>query len=226
MQYVTYSDSGKRRRNEDVILVQELHPNVLFAVIADGMGGYEYGDKAAELTIDNLLTYLTALNRDTYSKSDIENAIKKANLAVKHFNDSISNKSGATLAGVIRNNESTQIFWIGDVQIDLFNGNDLVFKTEPHTLLQDLKKQLKIVPIEMIQKYNHVVTKSISGRREIIDFGYQEFKTSEYDTLIISSDGVYNILDTLLLVTEDIVELNKFLNVNAIDNSSYISITQ
>lgn len=224
MKYITYSHIGKRKSNEDAVLVKELHPNSLFAIIADGMGGYEYGEQAAELIIENLLTYFSALNNNTYSKNDIENAIKKANLAVKHFNDKMAVKSGATIAGAIINNEMTQIFWIGDVQVDLFKGKDLIYKTEPHTLIQDLKKQLEVVPIEMIQKYNHIVTKSISGKREIIDFGYQEFKNTDFDTLIISSDGVHNCINTSQLLELELTEINNYLSLNATDNNSYIKI--
>lgn len=222
MKYITYSHIGKRKSNEDAVLVKELHPNSLFAIIADGMGGYEYGDKAAELIIGNLLTYLNALNNNSYSKNDIENAIKKANLAIKHFNDKKNVKSGATMAGAIINNETTLIFWVGDVQVDLFKGGELVYKTQPHTLIQDLKKQLEVVPIEMIQKYNHVVTKSISGKREVIDFGYQEFKNTDYDILIISSDGVHNCINTSQLLNKVLIEINEILELNAIDNNSYI----
>lgn len=222
MKYITYSHIGKRKSNEDAVLVKELHPNSLFAIIADGMGGYEYGDKAAELIIGNLLTYLSALNNNSYSKNDIENAIKKANLAIKHFNDKKNVKSGATMAGAIINNETTLIFWVGDVQVDLFKGGELVYKTQPHTLIQDLKKQLEVVPIEMIQKYNHVVTKSISGKREVIDFGYQEFKNTDYDILIISSDGVHNCINTSQLLNKVLIEINEILELNAIDNNSYI----
>lgn len=224
MEYITYSHIGKRKSNEDVVLVKELHPNSLFAIIADGMGGYEYGDQVAALIIENLLTYFSALNNNSYAKNDIENAIKKANLAVKHFNDKMAVKSGATMAGVIINNEITQIFWIGDVQVDLFKGNDLVYKTDPHTLIQDLKKQLEVVPIEMIQKYNHIVTRSISGKREIIDYGYEEFKNTDFDTLIISSDGVHNCINTSQLLELELTEINNYLSLNATDNNSYIKI--
>lgn len=224
MEHITYSHIGKRKSNEDAVFVKELHPNSLFAIIADGMGGYEYGEQAAELIIENLLTYFSSLNNNSYSKNDIENAIKKANLAVKHFNDTMAVKSGATMAGAIINNEITQIFWIGDVQVDLFKGNDLVYKTDPHTLIQDLKKQLEVVPIEMIQKYNHIVTRSISGKREIIDYGYQEFKNTDFDTLIISSDGVHNCINTSQLLEFELASINNYLSLNASDNNSYIRI--
>lgn len=190
------------------------------------MGGYKYGEQAAELIIENFLTYFSALNNKTYSKNDIGNAIKKANLAVKHFNDRLTVNSGATIAGVLMNNEIAQIFWIGDVQIDLFKGTELVYKTVSHTLIKELQKQLEVVPIEMIEKYNHIVTKSISGKREVIDFGYQEFKKTDFDTLIISSDGVHNCINTYRLLELELTNINNFLYQHATDNNSYIKITQ
>src|SRR5690606_1807110 len=184
MKYITYSHIGKRNSNEDVVLVKELHPNASLAIIADGMGGYECGDKAAELVVNNLETYLSGLNKSIYTKNDIENALKKSNLAIKHFNEEKNIKSGATIAAAIIYKELTQIFWIGDVQIDIFKDTKLFYRTVSHTLIQDLKKQLDVVSIEMIQKYNHIVTKSISGKREIIDFGYEEISNKDYDSIV------------------------------------------
>lgn len=222
MKYITYSHIGKRNSNEDVVLVKELHPNASLAIIADGMGGYECGDKAAELVVNNLETYLSGLNKSIYTKNDIENALKKSNLAIKHFNEEKNIKSGATIAAAIIYKELTQIFWIGDVQIDIFKDTKLFYRTVSHTLIQDLKKQLDVVSIEMIQKYNHIVTKSISGKREIIDFGYEEISNKDYDSIVISSDGVHNCIDTTRFINSDINILNEFLVQNAIDNNSYI----
>lgn len=76
----------------------------------------------------------------------------------------------------------------------------------------------------MIQKYNHIVTRSISGKREIIDYGYQEFKNTDFDTLIISSDGVHNCINTSQLLEFELASINNYLSLNASDNNSYIRI--
>lgn len=224
MKYTTYSHIGKRKSNEDVVLVKELHPNTRLAIVADGMGGYDCGDKAAELVVNNIDIYLNGLNRNTFTKKDIANALKKSNRAVKHFNETNNIKSGATVAGAIVYKDFIQIFWIGDVQIDLFKDSILLYRTVPHTLIQDLKNQLEVVSIEMIQKYNHIVTKSIAGKREIIDFGYQEFSANDFDSLIISSDGVHNCINTSQLLEFELASINNYLSLNASDNNSYIRI--
>lgn len=224
MNIITYSDIGKRKLNEDVILVKELHPNTIFAIIADGMGGYESGDKAAKLIVENIEIYLRSLNTNVYLRNDIEKAIHNSNQILKQFNEHYNIKSGATIAGAIITERQTIVFWVGDVQIDLLKNNESVFKSEPHTLIQDMKKYLKLVSSEMIKKYKHIVTKSISGKMETIDFGYYELKSHKFDQLIISSDGVHNCIDPSQLVFQYVDELNIFLKEYASDNNSYILI--
>lgn len=99
-----------------------------------------------------------------------------------------------------------------------------MYKSKSHTLSQDLKKQLDVLPVDMIQKYNHIVTKSISGKREISDFGFVNFANSDYTSIVISSDGVHNELDTVLFLNNDLKIINERLLLTAKDNNSYILI--
>ena len=48
MKYTQQSRAGKARENEDRLMVKELSPDTLLAVMADGMGGLDHGEIAAE----------------------------------------------------------------------------------------------------------------------------------------------------------------------------------
>lgn len=211
---------GNRKNNEDVIWISNLHPHYSLYLIADGMGGYNNGDVAANLVVENISTFVNAHN--DYSKITIANAIKKANLAVKSFNEESGSKSGATIAGVLIDENCYHLFWIGDVQIDVFSDIKLIFRSKSHSMINELKKEWEIIPFEMISRYKHIVTKSISGKREIIDFGYEELKKENITAITITSDGFHNIFDPSELITSSLDQINAFIKIKAEDNYSYI----
>jgi serine/threonine protein phosphatase PrpC len=220
MEYITYSHIGKRKSNEDLVLVKELNPNTLLAIIADGMGGYEYGGNAAKIVVESISDILM---RDKLNNAhDLEFALATANSKVREFNTKFSIRSGATIGGAVIQENITKLFWVGDVRIDIYKNNRLLFRSSVHTLIEDLKKQLKVVPMEMIEKYSHIVTNSISGKDEKITYGYQELPNTDYDYLIISSDGVYQKIDPFQLLEKRNNSVNLYLIENANDNNSYI----
>lgn len=79
-----------------------------------------------------------------------------------------------------------------------------------------------VVSPESIEKYKHIVTSSISGKREIITTGIYAVENHDYDSFLICSDGVLETIapnDFINLNTED---LNRILLNKSKDNYSYI----
>ena len=55
---ITHSRAGKGRENEDRLETAELSTNKLLAVMADGMGGLDHGEVAAEIAVNELVQIL------------------------------------------------------------------------------------------------------------------------------------------------------------------------
>ena len=79
-----------------------------------------------------------------------------------------------------------------------------------------------IISSKNIEKYKHIVTKSISGKREIVEKGYFEIMNYEYTSFVICSDGVpdtISIIDFFRLgfdkIYSELIDKSK-------DNYSYI----
>ena len=68
-------------------------------LVADGMGGYDNGDIAAEMVIDSLTTFL--FNSDQFNVNVIHKAINKANLALRQYQEQHQSKLGSTLGGIL-----------------------------------------------------------------------------------------------------------------------------
>ena len=220
MNIISHTGIGKRNENQDIIQISELQNHMSLFLVVDGMGGYENGFAAAKIIIENIDSYLKSCKEIT--SLDIDVALKKANLAIKQFNEAELGKSGATLAGLIRSKEKTLIFWLGDVTICLFKDDNISFKSKAHTLINSLVEIGKVISTENINKYKHIVTKSISGKREIIEKGFFEISNNDYEKFVICSDGVTETISLIDFIEVEISELNNVLQKRSKDNYSYI----
>lgn len=220
MKILSHTGIGQRASNQDVILISELQNDMSLYLVVDGMGGYENGYDAAKIIIENIDSFLKTCQ--TITSTEIDVALKKANLAIKQFNEVESTKSGATLGGIIRSSDRTLIFWLGDVTICLFDGDNINFISKSHTLVNSLVEAGKVISTDNINKYKHIVTKSISGKREIIEKGFFEISNDDYNKFVICSDGVSETISLIDFVKIEITELNDLLENRSKDNYTYI----
>ena len=220
MNIISNTGIGERTENQDLILISELQNDMSLYIVVDGMGGYENGYEAAKIIIENIDSYLKTCNEITSTEIDI--ALKKANLAIKQFNEARLSKSGATLGGLIRCTEKSLLFWLGDVTICLFEGENISYKSKSHSLINSLVESGKVLTAGSINKYKHIVTKSISGKREIIEKGFFEISNSDYDKFLICSDGVTDTISLNDFVKVNVNDLNTVLKNKSKDNYSYI----
>lgn len=226
MKYQSFTGIGKRENNEDVILIEKFSQDVELYLVVDGMGGYEKGEVSARLVAENISTHLRTV--EIINKTEINNAIKKANLAVKQFNESNKIASGATVAGIVFQLDIALCFWLGDVQIYHFLNGNLDWQSKGHTLLNELLETDANRSPEMQKRYGHIVTKSVAGKREKSTPEILEIKNiSEKDSFVLCSDGVHNTLTVdhlklLLSENDNLTQIQEYLKIHADDNYSLI----
>jgi len=190
MQIQQLTGIGKRESNQDFICIERLGSGAAFFLITDGMGGYEKGDDAARIVSENIFTFLNYV--ESVNEQNIQKAVQKANLALKQFNIKNNIKSGATIGGIIIEKNISHIFWVGDVMVYQINKDKVLFQTKSHTLVNSLLESNSIKKEKSLERYKHIVTRSISGKPSESHIGYQSIQFSEDDTFIICSDGVHN----------------------------------
>lgn len=226
MKYQSFTGIGKRENNEDVILIEKFSQDVELYLVVDGMGGYEKGEVSARLVAENISTHLRTV--EIINKTEINNAVKKANLAVKQFNENNKIASGATVAGIIFQLDIALCFWLGDVQIYHFLNGKLDWQSKGHTLLNELLETNSNRSPEMQKRYGHIVTKSVSGKRKNCTPEIFEIKNiSEKDSFVLCSDGVHNTLTVdhlrlLLSENDNLKQIKEYLKIHAEDNYSLI----
>lgn len=226
MRHTFFTGLGTREQNEDVILIEKFSQSSTLYLIVDGMGGYEKGEVAAKLVAENIATYLRTVSE--LNTAAVQTAVNKANLAVRQYNEANGISSGATLGGMLFIGSSALCFWLGDVKIYHLRNNKLLHESQSHSLLNEMSDEDFPKSAENRRRYGHIVTRSVSGKRENTTLdSFQIDNLSAQDSIIICSDGVHNTMtiqhiQTLLENPGHTSEINNYLNIHAKDNFSWI----
>lgn len=227
MRIFSYSGKGIRETNEDYIKNEILSDSISLHIVADGMGGYEHGEIASQTATEAIFQFLVGSTIQGDIPMLIQQAVEFANSQILTLRSQYHTKLGTTIAGVLIIDSTAYAFWLGDVQIQHFRDNKQLFISESHTLINEMKKNGH-VSVKEIERYKHIVTKSLSGTPLDSNLPVIEIQLQQRDTISISSDGLYNSIDpaSLILKSDKVIGdiLNKMKEPND-DNFSIITIS-
>jgi serine/threonine protein phosphatase PrpC len=220
LKIISFTEQGSRSKNEDRLYYSSLDQNGVLLLVADGMGGYEQGDLAAETAIAVISEHLLTDN-STNINEKIELAFLKAHTAI---NNKLIN-SGTTVGGIIIIENEIYVFWAGDVKIILNNGG-INFASKEHNLINLLKEAEITIKPEEINRLTHTVVRSLGGKSNSYSPEIRRFQKAEHFSGIICTDGIlqyYSNEDLSMTISKsNYIELNKEFNSlvfpNAIDN--------
>lgn len=184
MKLITYSNIGAREKNEDRFAHNELPNGDQLFIVADGMGGYDAGEEAAECAIEAIVTSLSE------TPGNIPLAIERANQAIadKKLCLGIS-EMGCTLAAVLLHQETATVFWAGDSRVYIIRNDRIIFETEDHSLINEMRRIKRLTPAQ-IRKYEHIVRRSLMGN-STDDVEIIEQPVHPGDEVLICSDGFH-----------------------------------
>lgn len=183
--WISYTGKGRRKQNEDWLVCKPLGDSTSLLLIADGMGGYAFGAESAQLVANTIVSVLE--NDPSFS---IQEAVRLANESLARFKaEKRIEYTGCTIAGAIVYSEIARVFWAGDSRVYILRDKHIVYETEDHSLINEMKK-VKVLTPEQIEKYEHIVRKAIMGEEsDIVDV--EDVPISEGDEILVCSDGLY-----------------------------------
>ena len=206
-----------RQRNEDSLLVQHLswanldqrHEFALIAV-ADGMGGYEAGDRASALVVRHLGEAFAPLFARALAQLDtpedlaalLDKAIKSANAAVlqQAQSDPHCQGMGATLAAAVVSDDQVRIRHVGDCRVYLVRAGELKQVTRDQTLVARMVDLGTLTPQEArLHPQRNEVTQAVGKHPDIRPEPYQ-LQLQAGDWLLVASDGLHAHLDEAALL--------------------------
>lgn len=202
IEFAAITDKGLvRSSNEDAFgLISEQG----VVVVADGMGGYNAGEVASGIAVDNILSYLRQkITNDIpldHCMDELEHAIETANSAIAeavHAAPQERQGMGTTVVtGIFRHN-SLGFAWVGDSRLYLLRNQRLVQLTTDHTLVQELVNQHLFASVEaamMAGVGENVLTRALGAEGSLL-VDVSSVEVGKGDILLFCSDGLNHMTD-------------------------------
>ncbi|NJM82349.1 MAG: serine/threonine-protein phosphatase [Tabrizicola sp.] len=217
-----------RDRNEDSIITD---PTGKLWAVADGMGGYGYGDVASDIVMD----CLSRISDDAEPITALVTELDHANQTVRARARELSvAQMGSTVVAMILSQGRAHIAWVGDSRAYLFRRGNLRLLTRDHSLVQDMVDQGSLSPEDAERHPEaNIVTRAIGGD-ETLEPDSMTVPVFRGDRLMLCSDGltraVYEqeIADALAVAPDPAAActalMRKALDAGAPDNVSIIVI--
>lgn len=150
------------KNNEDRYAVASFHASnrdrtpILFAVLADGIGGHKGGEVAAELAVNHIMQSV-AKGDGKFSKHIIEQAVNEASSAIAAHASTNDNLKGmgatCAIAWIIDNRLHTA--YVGDSRIYLMRGGRIQQLTVDHSWVQEAIEKGILTP-ELAREHPNV----------------------------------------------------------------------
>lgn len=193
-----YSDKGRRNNQEDSYLISEVFENRQLILVADGVGGYEYGEFASSQTIEVYKNFF--VQSDTFDSPETflsRTALVAASMLMnKAIEDPKFKECATTLTGFMVIGDIYYTINVGDSRVYLYSNKKLKQKTKDHSLVQHLIDKGEITKEEAFThpKKNlvtSIISNNITNLKTSVD---GPFNLSEGNILIACSDGVHDAL--------------------------------
>ena len=197
LEIVVRTDAGVvREHNEDAVFA---NPTQGFAILADGMGGYNAGEVASEMATTFIKTELARWLSEGGSQASAREVKRAMEICVDNANQSIFNAAnanpqyqgmGTTLVMGVFQGSRALIGHVGDSRCYRLRGHAFVQLTRDHSLLQEQIDAGLISP-EQAQYATHknLVTRAL-GVEDTVLLEVNEYRAEEGDLYVMCSDGL------------------------------------
>lgn len=195
MNFSVYSNKGNSRsKNEDDYLLDINKSSYSLIAVADGMGGYQAGEVASKIAINEIADYKFDINLKI--SGQINNIINSAHKRIIEFSgrDNTITEMGTTLTFGLIYNYKIYIGHVGDSRIYLYRNQALQQLTTDHSLVNEL---LQTNSIDSEEAFNHpqrnLLTQAV-GLKDNPAPELKEIDLFEDDILLFCTDGLSDML--------------------------------
>lgn len=197
------TNSGSRTINQD-FAGYERYGNICCLVVADGVGGCQYGEYAAYLAVESIC--------QSFQKEPIVTEVvlhKHIQEASQHILDIIQkhpemHTMHTTIAVVYLDENHVVVGHVGDSRIYIFHKGKIVYCSQDHSLVMQkvLKGELQADEIRSHPKRNIITSALGSQLPKQIDTRKIDFPFIPQDGILLCSDGFWE-----LILEDEMLEL-------------------
>lgn len=198
---VTFQQSHKgavRTLNEDALMAL---PQQQVWAVADGMGGYEAGEIASQMVVDELQQVGESADGRSSYVAQLRTAIEQANRRVLQFSQRQLNgeTAGSTLVLMYIAERQCHCLWVGDSRLYRYRHGELTQLSSDHSQVNEMVKQGLISATEAeSHPLANVVTRAV-GVVEPVEVDYVSDTVIAGDRYLLCSDGLTKELPDPLL---------------------------
>lgn len=196
------TDTGRKRaNNEDSFLVEAIKGkrrtiSSLICVVADGMGGQEYGEVASQTAIATFHGQTGNLHKANTASGWLDHSTRLAHSEVKRqgANLNVSTGMGSTLVAGLFANDRCFLANVGDSRAYLLRQGRINRLTRDHSLMEIMLERGLIQPDEV---YSHPRRGEIThflGQNEEVTADLYEMAVQREDVILLCSDGLWEMV--------------------------------
>jgi serine/threonine protein phosphatase PrpC len=188
------SDVGNvRAKNEDSANFYEDDIMGIY-VIADGMGGYNSGEIASSMAVNEVLLNLKSITNFDNPEAIMRKAIENANNIIYKASMENENQSGmgTTITACLLINKELIVGHVGDSSCYYIGDKGLYKLTKDHSLVQQLIDSGSITETEALNHPNkNIITRAL-GTNNFVDVDIYRQPLNGIDKILLCTDGLSN----------------------------------
>jgi PPM family protein phosphatase len=179
------TDAGRQRlANEDAYLAR----SPVYAV-ADGMGGAQAGEVAAQIAAESFETHLGESGPAEERLSRVATEANRQIYELAHTDASHSGM-GTTLTGALVSDDEVTIVHVGDSRAYLFRDGELRQLTRDHSLVEELRRRGRLTSEEAQEHPQRSIITRALGPDVEVDVDLHSHQARSGDVFLICSDGL------------------------------------
>ncbi len=204
-QIADYSLRGSRSGNQDRVAYAE-RDNSILLVVADGLGGHEGGELAAELLVQRTIHSFRSVRRPVIEQPSafLALSILQAHNAINAMGRAHKPRIHPRTTCVLCLIQEGYAYWahVGDSRLYLFRKGEVHTRTRDHSVTEKLHEEGVLTEEEMKHHPEKSrLLKCVGGPHEpSIRLG-RETRLEPGDTLLLCSDGLWEALDVDEILT-------------------------
>ena len=168
------------------------------AIVCDGMGGREHGEKASQYAVDYITNALSHISAEGYINTMLTNAAFEANDAITEFQDASGRplKAGTTVVTALIAGDGLHIMSVGDSRIYLIRDGKITQLTQDQNYRLRLNELLKLGLITQPEydkesKRAEALISFLGVGEPIMVDTKGPYELLQNDIILLCSDGLY-----------------------------------
>ncbi|MBL7777821.1 MAG: serine/threonine-protein phosphatase [Chitinophagales bacterium] len=204
MKHIAITNIGSRSSNQDAYFAGE---NLY--IVCDGVGGAAYSDVASKLACSSFAEYFKQNTAQVFDGNYMSKALQHTIQQFKETESKYPEMKGmaTTVVLIAFDKDGAIIAWLGDSRLyhirpDI-SGAEILFITEDHSLINDLRKQGH-TDEQQLKNVRNYITKALSSKK-YDGFSLHRIAESHIgggDCFFLCTDGVLENITNEILRTE------------------------